>query len=190
MREHNVEIRSFRVVFDLERRIHKVDDWRIPLPYGLPLRSIGYALGVLALVLLAGRVPGLAHLLGALPAPARFVLLPCGAAWALTQVSVDGRSAHAAAASILRFLLAPRNVAAGRRQQLGEIRLGDVAVVPDERATRARRAVVRGPASVLLRHGFGSRQRGRALIVEVAEDRPQMSGTRVRLQRGQRLVVR
>ncbi len=28
--------------FDLERRLHKIDRWRVPLPYGLPLRSLGY----------------------------------------------------------------------------------------------------------------------------------------------------
>lgn len=190
MREHEVEVRSFRAVFDLERRIHKIDRWRIPLPYGLPLRSIGYALTALVVVLVARRLPIVGVLVDALPPPARYVVVPCAVAWALTQLSVDGRPAHAAAGDALRFVLGRRCVAACAPVWLGRAHLDDVVVVPDERSARLRRAVIRGPASVVLRHPFGSRQRGRTLVIEAADARVRMAGTRVHLQAGQRLVVR
>jgi len=38
--QQTLQIRSFRVVFDLERRLHKIDRWRIPLPYGVPVRGL------------------------------------------------------------------------------------------------------------------------------------------------------
>lgn len=188
--EHELEIRSFGVVFDLERRIHKVDRFRIPLPYGLPLRSIAYAVGTLATILLLARVPGSAQLLGVLPAPARLVLVPCAASWVLTQTRIDGRPAHSALTTIARFLVSPRRVAAARAAPLGAVRLADLTIVADERSARYRRARIHGPAVVLLRGAFGFHEHGRELVVHPGGDRALMSGTRVRLQAGQRLVVR
>lgn len=191
MRDDDIEIRSFRAVFDLERRIHKIDRWRIPLPYGLPLRSIAYAVAALVAVLMAQRCPGVGALLGALPVPARYVVLPCAAAWLLTRAMLDGRPAHVAAVSAARFLVGARCLAGGRAARWRDTaRVADLVVVPDERSPRMRPAVIRGPASVLLRHSFGSRQRRRTLIIEPSGERARMSGTRVRLQRDQRLVIR
>lgn len=190
MHDEELQIRSYRVVFDLERRIHKVDRFRIPLPYGLPVRSIAYALVALAVILIAQRLPGPRELVGALPVPARYVLVPGAVSWVLTQTRVDGRPAHAALATIARFVICPRRIAGGRSARQGTVRLHDMTLVSDERSVRYRRARIDGPAVVLLRNAFGSRQRGRTLVVENAGDRAQMSGTRVRLQRGQRLVIR
>ena len=51
------QIRSYGVVFSLERRLHSIDRFRIPLPYGLPLRSVGYGALILAAVLAARSAP-------------------------------------------------------------------------------------------------------------------------------------
>jgi hypothetical protein len=68
--------------------------------------------------------------------------------------------------------------------------LGDLTLLPDEREARYRRARITGPVSVLLRGACGLRERGRTLVVEGAGDRALLSGTRVRLEHGQRLEVR
>lgn len=115
MAEHDLQIRSFRLVFDLERRIHRVDRFRIPLPYGLPLRSLIYATASLVALLLLAHLPGLGMLISGLPAPARYVLLPAGIAYGLTQVRLDGRSAHAAAAAWIRYRCSPTALVAFRR---------------------------------------------------------------------------
>jgi hypothetical protein len=190
VRDHEIEVRSFHAVFDLERRIHKIDSWRIPLPYGLPLRSIGYALAALMVLLVAQRLPVVGLLVTELPTPLRYVVIPCAVAWTLTQVTVDGRPAHLALAGAASFLSGPRCVAACAPVKHGRVAIDDVVVFPDERSARVRRCVIQGPASVLMRHPFGSRQRGRTLYIEAADDRVRMAGTRVRLQPGQRLVIR
>src|SRR4051812_4152503 len=100
--ETEVQIRSFRVVFDLERRIHRIDKIRIPLPYGLPLRSVAYACTALATVVALAQLPLVGAVVGVLPAPIRFVALPGGVAYGLTQVRVDGRPAHTAAIALVR----------------------------------------------------------------------------------------
>src|SRR3954451_9679817 len=91
MSEHEIPIRSFGVVFDLERRIHKIDRFRVPLPYGLPLRSLGYAILALSIVLVASGVPLIGKPIVGIPAPLRLVGLPVAAAYALTGLHIDGR---------------------------------------------------------------------------------------------------
>lgn len=114
MADDSLQIRSFRVVFDLERRIHRIDRFKVPLPYGLPLRSLGYGLAALVAVLVVSGLPVFGEAIGALPAPLRFVLLPTAAAIALTRIRIDGRAAHAAGLAWLRFALAPRELVALR----------------------------------------------------------------------------
>ena len=35
-------IRSYRRVFEVDRRIYRVDRWALPVPGGVPLRGVGY----------------------------------------------------------------------------------------------------------------------------------------------------
>lgn len=189
MPDDQLLIRSFRVVFDLERRIHRVDRFRIPLPYGLPLRSLGYAGVALLTVLLVRATPAGAALNG-VPAPIAFVLFPMAAAYAMTQVRLDGRPVHAAGAAWLRFVLSPKLVAGGRAVSRDAERLGDFTVVPDERCTRYRRARIFGPGLVLLRYPVATRQRGSTLCVRPAGAEPMWRGKRVLVGPRQRVVVR
>jgi hypothetical protein len=186
-------IRSFRVVFDLERRIHKVDRWRIPTPYGVPLRGIAYwALALLATLLL-GRLPLAGELTGALPLPIRLVILPVAVAFVLARVRVEGRPAHTAIAGWLRFELSPSRLAGLRAvpRTGAVVRLDGIAIVPDERCARYRRGVVEGPAKVLLRYpSFGviEGRRRAALHVSQLAGPPLFVGKQVRLEGGQRIV--
>ena len=110
----SMEIRSFRVVFALERRIHRVDRFRIPLPYGLPVRAAVYAFVALVLIVLAGRIPAVGELIGLLPAPLRFVALPIGIGFLLSRARVDGRPAHRFLVSYARHRFAARYMSAFR----------------------------------------------------------------------------
>jgi hypothetical protein len=51
MDDGRIRLRSYRLAFALERRIHRIDTFRIPLPYGLPLAALGWAAGAAVLVL-------------------------------------------------------------------------------------------------------------------------------------------
>ena len=51
-----IEIRSYRAVFDLERRIYRVDQLRLN-PGGIPVRGVVYFLAILAATLLASSLP-------------------------------------------------------------------------------------------------------------------------------------
>src|SRR5256885_8614173 len=135
-----VQIRSFRVCFQLERRLNKLGEWRIPLPYGLPLRGIGYAAVSLLAVLILRRLPISAQLLELMPVAIRFVALPIGVAYALTRVTIDGRPAHSAGIAWVRYRLSPTRVCAFRPALgLQPVELGPITLASDDRGARSRR---------------------------------------------------
>jgi hypothetical protein len=184
-------IRSYRLCFELERRIHRIDRWRIPVPYGVPLRGVAYGAAALAAVLLLQRLPVAGELLGVLHPALRLVILPIAVACALTRLRVDGRPAHAAALAWLRWRLDPSTVAAFRAaERAGPRVLGDVAIAADQGSALYRRAVIRGPATVTLRYPARARARAKKLELRRAGGGPLWRGKRIRLAEGQRLVVR
>jgi hypothetical protein len=172
-----MEIRSYRAVFDLERRIYRIDRLRLN-PAGVPVRGIVYFLALLATVALCARVPPLRALAGALPWYLLYVALPSICAALLTIAAIDGRPAHLAAQALLRHRLAPRRSVGLRARQPGwEVALGarwhpqEILLLPDGSDARVRRLRYTGPGAVL---------------VSVAHERaesytPSLSGRRSRL---------
>ena len=187
-----VQIRSFRVVFQLERRLHRIDRWRIPVPYGVPLRGVAYAVAALGCVVMLTRLPVTGEVLGLLPPPFRLVVVPVGLAYLLTRLRVDGRPAHAAAVSAVRAATTPTVVAGfrpGARPGTADS-LGTLVAVPDERFARYRRGVVEGPTRLVLRYPVRGRARGRRLELIQSARRPMLRGKRLALRGGQRVHLR
>jgi hypothetical protein len=151
-----MEIRSYRAVFDLERRIYRIDRLRLN-PAGVPVRGIVYFLALLAAVVVCARVPPLRVLAGALPWYLVYVALPSVCAALLSVVAIDGRPAHLATRALLRHRLSPRRsvglstrcpgrgVAPGARWRPQEILL-----LPDGSDARVRRLRYTGPGAVLV----------------------------------------
>ena len=140
-----VVIRSYRRVFEVDRRIYRVERWALPVPGGVPLRAVGYfAATVLAMV-------ALGDLVAFLSPPLRFVVVPLAVAVLGTQAAPDGRTAHRFAWDWLRFRTRARRRCAGRVVRLeGEpVRWdGALAVRWDADAAQLHPARVRGPARV------------------------------------------
>jgi hypothetical protein len=144
-------VRSYRRVFRVDRRIYRVDRWALPVPGGVPLRGVGYFAAAVGLVLLAGELPAIGSLVGALSPPLRYVVVPLVVAVLATQATPDGRVAHRFIADWLRLRLRARRRSAGRPVVLeGEpvAWAGTVATVWDQHAPRLHRARVTGPARV------------------------------------------
>jgi hypothetical protein len=145
------EIRSYRNVFDLERRIYRID--RVKLnPGGVPLRGIVYFLAVLAAALLAGRLPLIGVLVRLAPWYVRELALPCVAAALLTLIKIEGRSFHLAGLALIRYACGPRELA-GLRPRVRmdrRWRLDELVVLADGSDARLRRARYSGPGAVLV----------------------------------------
>ncbi len=106
----SIEIRSYRAVFDLERRIYRVDRLRLN-PGGVPVRGVIYCFVILACLALAGALPLVGAAARALPWYVRDLLLPAGSAALLTMIRVEGRPFHLAAAALVRHLFGPHQLA-------------------------------------------------------------------------------
>src|SRR3954447_16270839 len=98
-----VIIRSYRRVFEVDRRIYRVDRWALPVPGGVPLRAVGYFAAALLGVILVGSLPGAGELMSTVSAPIRFVVGPLAIAVLGTQAAPDGRVAHRFAWDWLRL---------------------------------------------------------------------------------------
>lgn len=187
-----IHIRSFGVVFALDRRLHRIDRWRLPLPYGLPLRSIGYAAVAVIVVLVVGRLPVLGAVLGTLPVPVRLALLPAGIAYTLTSLKIDGRSAHEALFGLALWWSGPRVLAGWRRRAEVEssVRFRDLTVAPDGRGPQLRPGVVRGAVVASYRYPAEVAQQGRTLVVRQRDRRPLDEGFEVAFDGRHRMVIR
>jgi hypothetical protein len=188
--ESDLVIRSYRLCFELERRIHSIDRWRIPVPYGVPLRGVAYGAAALLLVLVLAGLPVVGELLGVVHPALRLVILPVGVAFWMTRLRVDGRSAHAAAVSWARWRLGPARLSAFRpAERPGTRLLASMAVAAGDDAARYRRCVVSGPAEVTLRYPASARLRGHTIRLRAAGAEPLWRGKRLKLGPGQRLRV-
>lgn len=168
------EIRSYRSVFDLERRIYRIDRLRLN-PAGVPVRGIVYFLVLLVTVLLVGALPLVGLLVRILPWYLRDVGGPGACAALLTLIKVEGRPFHLAALALVRYGIGPRELS-GLRPRRGadrHWRLDELVVLADGSDSRLRHLRYSGPGTVLVSaaHVRSSWRRG---LVQSLMGRPDM----------------
>jgi len=198
-----MEIRSYRAVFDLERRIYRVDRLRLN-PGGVPVRGVAYFLVLLAAILICGSVPPLSAVTGALPWYVVDVALPVASAALLTVIRIDGRPFHLAAQALLRYRIQPRQSVGLCRRRAGSgaepgVRWWpqEILVLPDGSDARMRPLRYTGPGAVLVavahelidspRLAWG---RPRLTLRELSDRGSLDSGKVIALAAGMRLRVR
>jgi hypothetical protein len=138
-------------VFQVDRRIYRVDRWAVPVPGGVPLLGVGYFVGALLVLLLAAHLPAVGGVVVGLSPPLRFVVLPLAVAVLGLQAAPDGRVAHRFARDWLALRLRTRRRSAGRTVPLESEPVGwrgEVATRWDEHAPALHGARVVGPARV------------------------------------------
>ena len=188
--DDRIVLRSYRLAFELERRIHRIDRFRIPLPYGLPLEALGYGAAVLVLVVLLRQLPVLGALLDVLPLPAQLVFLPGAAAHLLCRTTEDRRPVHEVLAARALRVLHPSHLIALEPVRRFDLATSDWTQVGDERRPTLVAGVVRGPAEVVLRQSARAALTPNAVTLEAMGGAPLDSPRTVRLERDQRLVIR
>lgn len=196
-----MEVRSYRAVFEIERRIYRLDRLRLN-PGGVPVRGVVYflalalAAGVLSVLPLAGAP------LGVVPWYVRELVLPGAAAALFTVLRVDGRPCHLAVLALLRDAGAPRrcggagNVLPSRDCWRPEPLL----VLPDGSDARLRRLRYCGPGAIVVgaahrreewRTGWRGRLSGAPhVVLRGLPDRRLTRAQRIVLADGARLRVR
>lgn len=146
-----IELRSYRRVFELERRIYRVDRLRLN-PSGVPVRGVVYFLALAAISLLAGALPVIAPLATAMPWYARALLLPGLGSALLAMVRLEGRPFHIAARALVGYWASPRRLAGvERRTSVGRPWVPpEILLLPDGSDARVRRLRYAGPGAVLV----------------------------------------
>ncbi len=146
-----MEIRSYRNVFALERRIYRIDNVRLN-PAGVPVRGIVYFLGLAVCALAGSRLPLLRVMAGALPWYMRYIGLPGLLAALLTIIKIEGRPAHIAGLALLRYATGPRELSGCRPRSSSDRRfaLQELLVLADGSDARLRRLRYTGPGAVLV----------------------------------------
>jgi hypothetical protein len=148
-----LEIRSFRSVFALERRVYRIDSLRLN-PTGIPLRGIAYAALLVVGALVAGAVPPTSWLDVVAPWYLRDIGLPLAGAALLGALRIEGRPFHLAALAALSHRLSSRRLvglaALGSRDR--PWRPPSLICIPDGSDARFRSLRYRGPGAVLVHH--------------------------------------
>jgi len=161
-----IEVRSYRRVFELERRIYSVDRLRLN-PGGVPVRGVVYFLALLLGALLGAGLPFVGSPVRAAPWYLRDLFGPGLLAMALTLVRVDGRTFHLAAQAVLRFAIQPRQLDGLRRASTsGELWVPTpITMLPDGSDCQLRRLRYRGPGRVLVtvEHRLSEADEGRRI---------------------------
>lgn len=165
MSDNKLILRSYRLAFEVERRIHRVDRFRIPVPYGIPLVALGYWAVVMVVFLVADTLPILGAFLSALPWPIRWILLPGLVTRALCHTRADGRPTHEAIAAYVAFRISSKHLVGLAAVPRTDGHLEPLAVAGDEHGDRCPRGVVRGPCTVLLRRPARVELRARVVSV-------------------------
>jgi hypothetical protein len=161
-----IEIRSYRSVFDLERRIYRVDRLRLN-PGGIPVRGVVYFIAILLASTLLAAVPGLGALPRALPWYLREIVLPAGGAALFAAIRIEGRPSHIAVWALLRFAAAPRRLVGARSAPAVGQRWhpAEIVLLPDGSDGRLRRLRYSGPGAVLVTVAHERARRDRGLVV-------------------------
>lgn len=103
------EIRSYRQVFSLERRLYRIEGLKLN-PGGVPLRAIGCFLAFACAGLALGKLPILGGVVAVVPWYMREGVAPALAAFLITTVHVEGRPLHVAAVALVRWWLGAREL--------------------------------------------------------------------------------
>jgi hypothetical protein len=176
-----MEVRSYRRVFDLERRIYSIDSLRLN-PSGVPVRGVVYFIALLVCGVIITHLPLFGLLAYVLPWYMLYLALPGISATILCVLRIEGRTFHLAATALVRFWVGPRRLCGLRRCAATGERWWpqDVLIVPDGSDPRMRAMRYTGPGAVRIateHERTGRLERGR-------------SAERVRLGRRAELTVR
>jgi hypothetical protein len=162
-----MEIRSYRRVFDLERRIYSVDTLRLN-PAGVPVRGLVYLAVLVVATLALAHLPLSGWVFARAPWYLSELALPALAASVLAMLRLGGRAIHLTGRALLGLWTGPRRLtrlqpcaAAPRAWRPPEILL-----LPDGSDSRMRRLRYTGPgaALVMCEHELGRPGRLRARL--------------------------
>ena len=150
-------------MFEIDRRIYRVDRWALPVPGGVPLEGVAYFFAFLAAVILIGQLPVVGGLTSVAHPLLAYLFIPAGLAMVAVRAEPDGRSTYRFVGDWARHKARRRRTINGRPAPTSVKWHGRVRVLWDLDSPVQRRGRIHGPASVRFRDGatLGFTMRGR-----------------------------
>lgn len=203
-----IQLRGYRRVFRIERRLFRFDRWRIPYPHGIPLRGIGYFLALVLCMFVLSRLPLLGALIGLWSPAVPYLGLPLIGAFLLMQGRIDGRPPHHVLVSLARWSLSPRCLAGLSpcpREGAEVVPVQEITVAFDARESFLVKGRIRGPAAVTFRYPAVVKVEGAPRLLRDPRKRsararryrvrrrpgaaPMLRGKVIRVPRGREVVI-
>ena len=146
-----VEVRSYRTVFELERRLYRIDRLRLP-PGGIPMRGALYCLALVVVAMFTSRLPLIGNVEAMVPWYLRYVAAPVGVSALLALLRVEGRPFHLAVRALVRHRLGPKWWRALRPAPPPGTawRPSELLMLPDGSEGRWRAFAFEGPGAVMV----------------------------------------
>ncbi|MCO7128367.1 conjugal transfer protein [Sporolactobacillus shoreicorticis] len=123
------KIRSYTSIWNVEKVIYAINDFQLPFP--VTFTQMAWFVCSLLLVVLFANVPPLSFIHGVL---LKYVGLPVGLTWFMSQKTFDGKKPYGFLKSVLTYLLRPKMTYAGKPVRLKkQIVGGAITAVRSER---------------------------------------------------------
>jgi hypothetical protein len=198
--DRRVLIRSYALVFRMQRKLFKIDRWRLPLPGGLEIRAIVYGVVVLLADLVLSRLVLIGPITDKLPAPLHWAILPGLLVFGLVKLEVEGRPPHRVIASLVSWWIGPKYFIGLRHAARpgARVPIQTLFFAPDWRGSRYRPAEIHGPTTVVCRYPADAHLRldrhgkpkGNAIyLTDPSYARLALEGNTIDVPAGRRLII-
>lgn len=118
------KIKSYTSIWSVEKVIYAINDLQLPFP--VTFTQMTWFVVSLFLVILFGNLPPLSMIDGAL---LKYVGIPVGLTWFMSQKTFDGKKPYGFLKSIITYMVKPKVTYAGKAVKLHKQRLDETITI-------------------------------------------------------------
>lgn len=122
------KLKSYTRIWSVEKVIYAINDFRLPFP--VTFNQMSWFVFSLLLVMLLGNLPPLSLISGAL---LKYVGIPVGLTWFMSQKTFDGKKPYSFLKSVITYFFRPKLTYAGKPIKLQQVKMKEnITVVRSE----------------------------------------------------------
>ncbi len=112
------KLKSYTRIWSVEKVIYAINDFRLPFP--VTFNQMSWFVLSLLLVMLLGNLPPLSIINGAL---LKYVGIPVGLTWFMSQKTFDGKKPYSFLKSVITYFSRPKLTYAGKPMKLQQVKM-------------------------------------------------------------------
>ncbi|MEJ8766211.1 conjugal transfer protein [Oceanobacillus sp. HCA-5259] len=114
------KLKSYTRIWSVEKVIYAINDFRLPFP--VTFNQMSWFVICLLLVMLLGNLPPLSLINGAL---LKYVGIPVGLTWFMSQKTFDGKKPYSFLKSVITYFLRSKVTYAGKPIKLQQVKMNE-----------------------------------------------------------------